>query len=154
MDSGTQAALLIVWALFWMLTLTVMMVHPMFRSTRIQIRRSLRLNLNRWNAMQQLLRGRLLLRLGRTLLWLARRVEQLSAAPYWVRLLLRVANGTVLVYLFWHLVFRQPMSWEFLLGFLMGELGMQGVKAWRQRKKQRLQATTSGENTPIKSVRE
>lgn len=154
MEAGTQSALLIVWGLFWMLALTVVLAHPLFRPNRMQIRRTLRLNLNRWHALQHRIRGHILLRLGKALLWLAHRLEQKTSPPLWLRLLFKLIFDLGFIYLFWHLLFHQPMNWSIFLGMLLGDLSVEGARAWRKRKKQRLLETSSGESAAIKSVQE
>ena len=117
MEAGTQSALIIVWVLFWMLTLSLMIVHPMFRLTRIQIRRSVRLNLNRWRTVRQRLRIQRLhgqdycrIRFGKALLWLADRVEHGASPPFWVRLVMNLFFHFIFMYVFWHLICRQPID--------------------------------------------
>jgi len=157
MEAGTQSALIMIWALFWMLALSLMMVHPMFRATRVQIRRSLRLNLNRWRTAQQRMRarmlrvrGRLLIKMGRSLLWLARQLEQKSSSPFWMRALVNLSFHTLFMYLFWHLICRQPMTWAYFFGYLSAVWTMDGVKAWRKRRKQRAQETPPTDSSSLK----
>ena len=160
MEAGTQSALIMIWALFWMLVLSLMMVHPMFRATRIQIRRSLRLNLNRWRVVQHQiqsrmlrLRGRFLIRLGKSLLWLARPLAEGSSPPFWVRFLLNQAFNLIFMYLLWHLLFRKPMNWSYVIGFLGTSWTTDGVKAWWKRRKQRSE-TPPADNAAIKPAQE
>ena len=163
MDAGIQSALFMIWALFWMLALSLMMVHPMFRATRVHIRRSLRLNLNRWRVGQKLLharmllfRERLLVRMGKTLLWLARGLQKKTPFPLWVRLPVRLSGRIAFFYLFFHLLLRQSMHWQdFLICLLVWEILDATEWAWKRRKR-RLQGSPSagGEASRTKPVQE
>jgi hypothetical protein len=161
MDAGTQSALLMIWALFWMLVLSLMMVHPMFRATRIQIRRSLRQNLSRWNTTRQLLRarmlrfrGRFLVRVGKTLLWMAHGLEKRESRPTWLRLLIRLPGRLLYIYLFFHLLFRQPLTWPEVLSYVLGMEVLDALhNAWKRRK-QRLQGSMPGSSSTMKPAEE
>jgi hypothetical protein len=159
MEAGTQSALLIIWVLFWMLTLSLLIVHPMFRPTRIQIRRSLRLSLHRGRTMRNRMRGRMLrcrglfkLGLGRTLLWLARRLQNETPPPPWLRLPMRLGKHLVFFYLVVHLLFRQPMDWPTVLTFLGVWEMLDAIEGWWKRRRKRLQAAGSGGDSTVKSV--
>jgi len=160
MEAGTQSVLILIWALFWMLVLTLMMVHPMFRPARVQLRRSLRLNLNRWNIVRNRIRGRLLRlkghllrRLGRALLWLARCLSKEAAAPLWIRLPLRLLGRISIFYLIMHLLFRQAMDAPNVLLYLTVWAALD-VEKWWKRRKLRLQGTEAGTNPPVKPAQE
>ena len=158
MDAGTQSALLIVWALFWMLTLSLMMVHPMFRATRVQIRQSLRLNLNRRRVAQSglrarmlLFRGRLFVRLSRAILWLARCLQRETSFPLWIRLPTRMSVRSAFFYLFFHLLLRQSMNWQdFLVYFLVWETLDAIERAWKRRTQRRQGIPLAAEASRIK----
>jgi hypothetical protein len=161
MEAGTQSALLLIWTLFWMLVLSLMMVHPMFRTTRIQIRRSLRLNLNHWQVARQRMRGRMLLyrgrfrrRLGKSLLWLARCLKKETSPPFWVRFPAHLLGRLVWYYLCVHLLLRQPMTWQNVLGCLALWEVMDVVERWWKRRKQRLQGTNAGDTSTVKPSQE
>ena len=161
MEPGTQSALIIVWVLFWMLTLSLMMVHPMFRPARIQIRRSLRMNLNRWRIVQQKLRiqrfraqGYCRIRFGKALLWLADRVENSESPPFWVRCVTNLLFNFIFMYVFWHLICRQPMTWSYVVGYLTASWGFDGVKLWSKRRKQQIPEKHPVETSPVKPANE
>ncbi|MCW3100400.1 MAG: hypothetical protein JWL77_6018 [Chthonomonadaceae bacterium] len=161
MEAGTQSALLLIWALFWMLVLSLMMVHPMFRMTRVQIRRSLRLNLNRWSVTRQRMRGRMLLyrgrfriRLGKSMLWLARYLKKETSPPFWIRFPAHLLGRLVWFYLFMHLLLRQSMTWQNVLGCLALWEVMDVVERWWKRRKQRLQEINAGGASPVKPAQE
>ncbi len=148
MGVGTQSILLIVWGLSWMLALSMVMVHPSFRRTRIQIRRSLRLHLNCWQTAQKRLRGRLkrfqgllLIGLGKTMLWLAERLERRESPPLWIRIPLRFLGNLLWFYLFYHLIGHEKMTWQATLAYLVFSEVLDAARnAWKRRK-QRLRAT-------------
>ncbi len=159
MEAGTQSALLIIWVLFWMLALSLLTVHPMFRRTRIQIRRSLRLSLQRGRTTRSRMRGRMLrcrglfkLGLGKTLLWMARGLERRldcmekgTTPPLWVRLPMRLVGNTVYFYLFVHVLFRQHITWLNVLAYLAFSEATQPVFAWWKRRKKSGPETISDE---------
>jgi hypothetical protein len=162
MDAGTQSALLIVWALFWMLTLSLMMVHPMFRTTRIQLRRSLRLYLNRKRVAQSRLRARMLLfrghlfvGLSRAILWLERCLQKETSPPLWIRLSVRLSIRSAFFYLFFHLLLRQSMNWQdVLIGLLVWETLDTIERAWKRRKQRRQGIPSTGDASRIKPTQE
>lgn len=157
MEAGAQSALLIIWVLFWMLALSLLIVHPMFRPTRVQIRRSLRLSLHRRRAAQARLRGRTLriqgflnIRLGKGLLWLAECLEKGVSPPRPIRFLMGLLGNLVYCYVFIHLIFRETLTWQYVLAFLAITYAFEGVKTWWKRRKQRIQETTSGADPAVK----
>ncbi len=157
MDAGTQSALFMIWALFWMLALSLIMVHPMFRATRVQIRRALRLNLNHWRVAQTRLRARMLLfrgylfvRLDKALLWLARCLQKEKAHPLWIRLSVHLAGRIAFFYLFFHLLLRQ----DFLICLLVWQTLHTIEWAWKRRKRRLRGILSTGEASRIKPVQE
>ena len=161
MEAGTQSVFLVVWALFWMLALSLTMVHPMFRATRIQIRRSLRLKLNRWRMMRHRMRGRMLrcqgyclIRVSKAFLWLARCLEKGVSPPFWVRLPMRLSGRSLFLYLAFHVVGRQPLTWQDMLIYLTMMEALDALHNGWKRRKQRLQETDSGDGSSIKPAQE
>lgn len=154
MDAGTQSAVLIVWALLWMLSLSLMMVHPLFGPTRNQIRRSVRLRLHRWRTARRLLQYKIVLWLLRVRERRTQRAEQSRPpTPLWLRFLVGLLSHFFL-YVFWHLICRQPITWTYVFGYLVAGWTIDGVKLWAKRRKERLEAPNPEETPPVKPANE
>lgn len=156
MEAATQSALLMIWALFWMLALSLLMVHPTFRTTRIRIRRSLRGRINRWRTTRHRVRHHLVrcrtlvcLGLAMALVALAGFLRAKETAPPWRRLLIRLSGRCISGYLFVRLVFGQEPGWKDVLIYLMIMETLDALHNGWRRRRQRLQTAPSGESSTI-----
>lgn len=155
MDAGSQSAFLIVWELCWMLSLSLMMVHPLFGPTRNQIRRSVRQRLNRWRTARRLLQYKIVLWLLRVRERRTQRAEQgRPPTPLWLRFLISLLSHFIFLYVFWHLICRQPVTWAYVVGYLAACGTIDGVKLWAKRRKERLQEPNTEETPPVKPANE
>ena len=150
MEAGTQSVLILLWAMFWMLVLSLMMVHPMLRTMRVQIRSSLRLYTHNWRATQHRMKAHFRVRLGKTLLWLIRGLEHRSSSPLWMRFAIKQVFNLVFMYLMWRLISREPLHWTYVLGFFAMNWTTDGIITWWKRRKQRLRGTPSQDLTGAK----
>ena len=63
--------------------------------------------------------------------------------------LLRLPGRVLYIYLFFHLLFRQPLTWPEVLGYLAGMEVLDALhNAWKRRK-QRLQGSAPGNSSAM-----